>query len=109
MLRRLETLTRNGPVRYGVRWSLFKHHAVQFTRLRLAGTPMDGNNLWIACHALAADCKWTTNNTREFERVMGLIPIPNKNDNCVTLPCRAKALSAASRLVLVSIENWNEA
>ena len=37
-----------------------------------------------------------------------LIPIPNKNDNCVTLPCRAKALSAASRLVLVSIENWNE-
>ena len=23
------------------------------------------------------------------------------------MPCRAKALSAASRLVLVSIENWN--
>ena len=38
-----------------------------------------------------------------------LIPICIKNDNCVASPCRAAALSAASRLVLFSNANWNEA
>ena len=37
----------------------------------------------------------------------GLIPIRIKNDNCVASPCRAAALSAASRLVLLSNANWN--
>ena len=36
-----------------------------------------------------------------------LIPIRIKNDNCVASPCRAAALSAASRLVLLSNANWN--
>ena len=37
----------------------------------------------------------------------GLIPIRIKNDNCVASPCRAAALSAASRLVLFSNANLN--
>ena len=37
-----------------------------------------------------------------------LIPIRIKNDNCVASPCRAAALSAASRLVLLSNANWNQ-
>ena len=36
-----------------------------------------------------------------------IIPIRIKNDNCVASPCRAAALSAASRLVLLSNANWN--
>ena len=36
-----------------------------------------------------------------------LIPIRIKNNNCVASPCRAAALSAASRLVLLSNANWN--
>ena len=36
-----------------------------------------------------------------------VIPIRIKNDNCVASPCRAVALSAASRLVLLSNANWN--
>ena len=38
---------------------------------------------------------------------IALIPIRIKNDNCVASPCRAAALSAASRLVLLSNANWN--
>ena len=39
--------------------------------------------------------------------VYDLIPIRIKNDNCVASPCRAAALSTASRLVLLSNANWN--
>lgn len=71
-LRRLDALTRVVPVRYGVTRSLCEHYALQFTRLRAAGTPIGANDLWIACHALADDCTLVTNNMREFERVAGL-------------------------------------
>ena len=60
------------PVRYGVNRAICEHYAVQFTRLRAAGTPIGANDLWIASHALADDCTLVTNNTREFERVVGL-------------------------------------
>ena len=72
VLRRLDALARVVPVRYGVQRSLCQHYAVQFTRLRAAGTPIGANDLWIASHALADDCTLVTNNTREFERVAGL-------------------------------------
>jgi tRNA(fMet)-specific endonuclease VapC len=49
-----------------------EHYAVQFTRLRAAGTPIGANDLWIASHALAEGCTLVTNNMREFERVVGL-------------------------------------
>ncbi|MBK5204747.1 MAG: type II toxin-antitoxin system VapC family toxin [Polaromonas sp.] len=72
VLRRLDALTRVVPVRYGVTRSLSEHYAVQFTRLRAAGTPIGANDLWIACHALADDCTLVTNKLREFECVTGL-------------------------------------
>jgi tRNA(fMet)-specific endonuclease VapC len=72
VLRRLDALTRVVTVRYEVNRAICEHYAVQFTRLRAAGTPIGANDLWIACHALADDCTLVTNNTREFERVAGL-------------------------------------
>ena len=72
VLRRLDALARVVPVRYGVQRALCQHYAVQYTRLRAAGTPIGANDLWIASHALADDCTLVTNNTREFERVAGL-------------------------------------
>ena len=72
VLRRLDALTRVVPVRYGVNRAICEHYAVQFTRLRAAGTPIGANDLWIASHALADDCTLVTNNMREFERVSGL-------------------------------------
>lgn len=40
--------------------------------LAAKGTPIGGNDMMIAGHALAADCVLVTNNTREFSRVQGL-------------------------------------
>lgn len=40
--------------------------------LAAKGTPIDGNDLMIAGHALAVGCVLVTNNTREFARVRGL-------------------------------------
>ena len=72
VLRRLDALTRVVPVHYGVNRAICEHYAVQFTRLRAAGTPIGANDLCIASHALAEDCTLVTNNMREFERVAGL-------------------------------------
>ncbi|WNN46694.1 type II toxin-antitoxin system VapC family toxin [Winslowiella toletana] len=41
--------------------------------LWLAGTPIDPNDTAIAGHAIAAGAVLVTNNTREFERVPGLV------------------------------------
>lgn len=76
VLRRLDALARVVPVRYAASVALCEHYAVQFTRLRAAGTPIGANDLWIACHALADDCTLVTNNVREFERIDGL-PLDN--------------------------------
>ncbi|MGL4276806.1 MAG: VapC toxin family PIN domain ribonuclease, partial [Morganella morganii] len=41
--------------------------------LRMAGTPIGPNDTGIAGHAIAAGAVLVTNNTREFERVPGLV------------------------------------
>lgn len=41
--------------------------------LRIAGTPIGPNDTAIAGHAIAAGAVLVTNNTREFERVRGLV------------------------------------
>ncbi len=50
--------------------------AEEATRIRqdlaARGTPIGGNDVMIAGHALAADCVLVTNNMREFSRVQGL-------------------------------------
>jgi len=43
------------------------------TALELAGTPISGNDMLIAAHALSLDCILVTANVREFRRVPGLI------------------------------------
>jgi len=72
VLRKLEQLTRQVPVVYRAGRSLCEHYAVQFTRLKAAGTPIGANDLWIACHALAEDATLVTRNIREFQRVAEL-------------------------------------
>ncbi len=69
---RLHALAGVVPVSYAVNDSLCEHYAEQSARLRVAGTPIGGNDLWIACHALAQGATLVSNNTREFERIDGL-------------------------------------
>jgi tRNA(fMet)-specific endonuclease VapC len=40
--------------------------------LEAAGTPIGGNDLWIASHAIAEGLTLITNNEREFKRIRGL-------------------------------------
>lgn len=49
-----------------------EHYATTRAHLEAKGTPIGGNDLWIAAHALAGDMTVITNNLREFERVPGL-------------------------------------
>jgi tRNA(fMet)-specific endonuclease VapC len=72
VLQQLNQLTRTIKVNYAVDTALCEHYAQQVSKLKVAGTPIGGNDLWIACHALAQDCVLVTNNVREFERVQGL-------------------------------------
>ena len=70
--RRLELLARQVTVVYPKGPAISRHYAEQFTRLKDAGTPIGGNDLWIACHALAEGATLVTHNVREFGRVAGL-------------------------------------
>lgn len=72
VVRRLEQLARQVPVLFDADRAMCEHYAVQGARLKSAGTPIGGNDLWIACHALAQGATLVTNNTREFERIAGL-------------------------------------
>ena len=85
VLRQLEALSRVVPVRYSSAPSICQHYALEFTRLRAAGTPIGANDLWIACHALADECTLVTNKLREFERVSGL-RLENWADNRADKP-----------------------
>lgn len=42
------------------------------TALKQQGTPIGGNDLWIACHALSVDAILVTHNTKKFQRINGL-------------------------------------
>ena len=65
-------MTRLVPVAYPSSSAISEHYAVQSTALKVSGTPIGANDLWIACHALAERATLVTNNVREFERVDGL-------------------------------------
>ena len=60
------------PVNYETSPRLVQCYAEHATRLKQAGTPIGGNDLWIAAHALSLDCVLVTHNTKEFNRVEGL-------------------------------------
>ena len=72
VLRRLDGLVRQVPVLYLAGAAMCQHYAEQSVRLKTAGTPVGSNDLWIACHALAAAAVLVTNNEGEFARVQGL-------------------------------------
>ena len=72
VLSRLDALTQQIPVLYPTHSAICRHYAEQFTQLKAAGTPIGGNDLWIACHALAIEGTLVTHNTREFSRIKGL-------------------------------------
>lgn len=72
VMRRLDGLVRQVPVHYPGGRGICEHYAVQFMRLKDAGTPIGGNDLWIACHALDEEATLVTNNLGEFSRVQGL-------------------------------------
>ena len=71
VLERPNAPTRLIQVAYPSSPVISEHHAVQATALEAAGTPIGGNDLWIACHALVENATLVTN-VREFERVDGL-------------------------------------
>lgn len=72
VLRHLDVLARQVPLAWPRGPAICEHYAQQGTRLQAAGTPIGGNDLWIAAHALAEAAVLVTNNTREFSRVSGL-------------------------------------
>ena len=72
VLRQMAVLAREIPVTYPTGPAICAEYARQATRLKSAGTPIGGNDLWNACHALAENAVLVTNNVREFDRVEGL-------------------------------------
>jgi tRNA(fMet)-specific endonuclease VapC len=70
--RRLEGLVRQVPVLHPTSAGICEHYAVQAARLKSRGTPIGGNDLWIAAHALAEGAVLVTNNEAEFGRIEGL-------------------------------------
>ncbi len=49
-----------------------QHYAQLRAQLESKGTPIGGNDMWIAAHALATGRTLVTHNTRGFKRVKGL-------------------------------------
>lgn len=49
-----------------------RHYGSLRTDLERRGVPIGANDMWIAAHALAADCTLVTANIREFSRIRGL-------------------------------------
>ncbi len=68
----LDKLVREVTVRHDTSDALCVNYAEQSVRLKAAGTPIGGNDLWIACHALAEKATLVTNNLHEFQRIDGL-------------------------------------
>lgn len=70
--RNLEQLSRQIPVIYDMPPAICAYYARHSVQLKMTGTPIGANDLWIACHALAENMTLVTNNTWEFERIDGL-------------------------------------
>ena len=72
VLRRLEGLVRQVPVLYATSPKICEHYGAQAARLKAKGTPIGGNDLWIAAHALAEGAVLVTNDEAEFGRIEAL-------------------------------------
>ena len=69
---RLAELTRR-LAQVGVDAATSSHYARIRAALERAGTPIGANDLWIAAQGLAIEATLVTDNTREFQRVPGLL------------------------------------
>jgi tRNA(fMet)-specific endonuclease VapC len=69
--RRIDALTSVVPVAQ-LPIEAAEYHGEIRSALERAGTPIGGNDLWIAAHARADGLVLVTNNGREFKRVKGL-------------------------------------
>lgn len=72
VLRRLGGVVQQIPAVFPRGPGICEHYAEQATRFRTAGTPIGGNDLWIASHALAEGATLVTNDAGELLRVAGL-------------------------------------
>lgn len=72
VLRKLGGVVQQIPAVFPRSPGICEHYAEQATRLRAAGTPIGGNDLWIASHALAEGATLVTNNAGELLRMAGL-------------------------------------
>jgi len=71
-LQQLQVLVRQVPVLYPQGPSICEYYSIQATALKRRATPIDANDLWIACHALAIGATLVSHNVSEFSRVDGL-------------------------------------
>jgi tRNA(fMet)-specific endonuclease VapC len=71
-LQQLDVLARQVPVLYPDGPTICRNYAVQATALKRLATPIGGNDLWIACHALSLGATLVSHNVREFTRIEGL-------------------------------------
>jgi tRNA(fMet)-specific endonuclease VapC len=71
-LQQLDALARQVPVLYPDGPSICRHYAAQAAALKRQATPIGGNDLWIAAHALALGATLVSHNVREFARIEGL-------------------------------------
>jgi tRNA(fMet)-specific endonuclease VapC len=69
--RQLDSVLR-GIVILPIEEPIERHYASIRASLERRGTPIGGNDCWIAAHAIALDCILVTANEREFRRVPGL-------------------------------------
>jgi len=67
-LNNLQRLSERIPVQ-SMSTEVAQHYGEIRSYLEKRGTPIGGNDLWIAAHAIALNLTLITNNTREFKRV----------------------------------------
>lgn len=72
VLQQIKQIGQTIPPWFDLDESICTHYAHHFARLKEKGTPIGGNDLWIACHALSLNAVLVTNNVREFARIEGL-------------------------------------
>ena len=65
-------IIRANTVIYPVGAAICRHYAVQASALKRQATPIGGNDLWIACNALALGATLVSHNLCEFARIEGL-------------------------------------
>lgn len=68
-LKKLNKFIHLVPVIYPKNGKICEYYAKWHNKLKQQGTPIGGNDLWIASHALALNATLVTHNTKEFCRI----------------------------------------